>query len=133
MFVTGVHEEAQEDDIHDKFAEFGEIKNLHLPLDRRTGFVKVRAAVLFRCAARLILLRFLFLCILSVLAGLRRARWNYIGLSVCSRVETNCVQGYALVEYETRKAASDAIAGMNGAAFMEQQLGVSFAFLAPSK
>ena len=77
VIVTNLHEEAQEDDVLDKFADYGEVKNIHLNLDRRTGFAK----------------------------------------------------GYALLEFEARSEAEEAIEHMNDSDILGQKVAVDWAFV----
>ena len=41
LVINNVYNEASEEDITNLFREYGEVKNLYLHLDRRSGYTKV--------------------------------------------------------------------------------------------
>jgi RNA recognition motif-containing protein len=41
VFISNLHDETTEADINDKFSKYGTIMNMQMPLDRRSGYVKV--------------------------------------------------------------------------------------------
>jgi RNA-binding protein 8A len=45
VIVTNLHEESMEDDIFDIFSKFGEVKSIHLNMDRKTGYAKGYALI----------------------------------------------------------------------------------------
>jgi len=103
VFVTNVHQEAQEDDILDKFSEYGTVKNIHVNLDRRTGFVKVSLSTQH--------LPFPFYRNFT-----RPIHFPFAN------------QGYALVEFEELKDTQAAIQGLDGKKLLDQVIQVDWAF-----
>ncbi len=47
IFVSNIHPEASEDHIYDLFTEYGSIKNVHINMDRNSGFLKGYALLEF--------------------------------------------------------------------------------------
>jgi RNA-binding protein 8A len=47
IFIRNLNEEVQEDNIHDLLSKFGKIKNLHLNLDKHSGYAKGYCLVQF--------------------------------------------------------------------------------------
>eukprot|EP01135_Chromosphaera_perkinsii_P006425 Nk52_evm1s493 gene=Nk52_evmTU1s493 len=45
VIVTGLHEEANEDDFGERMGDYGTVKSLSMPLDRQTGYIKGYALV----------------------------------------------------------------------------------------
>ncbi|KAG6516245.1 hypothetical protein ZIOFF_026700 [Zingiber officinale] len=120
LLVSGVHEEAQEDDLHNAFREFGQVKNLHLNLDRRTGFVKWLFDIKLLGMAQEKLLwaaeEYLQTILedVTVWMPLGDGKWEWIG--------------YALIEYENFEEAQTAIATLNGTELLTQRIFVDWAF-----
>ena len=126
IFVTGLHEEATEDHIRDKFADFGEIKSLHLNLDRQTGFVKVCPFVPpplpFSPSPFSFSSDHSFSFLSSHGQKSRLFAHNLLLL----------LQGYSLIEYNKYDHAQEAINAMNNTDLLGKRIQCDWAFVKPT-
>jgi len=113
LFVAGVHEEAADDDIVDTFGDHGEVRAVHVNLDRQTGAAKVRTDA-------------------REAAGRARPACRARSLSRCD-ASLSRTQGYALVEFAEKKEAESAIAALDGSELLGSAISVSWAFVEPAK
>ena len=81
ILVTNVHEEASEEDLQELFGDFGEIKNLHMNLDRRTGYVKVGLLIPLEKSSNALVCGHVAL----------RYRWTPIEVYMAGEVQLTCM------------------------------------------
>lgn len=138
--MTGLHEETNEDDLYELFADHGDIKQLHLNLDRRTGYVKASPRAHDR-QDRTTHATKLWAARASDTHKLRPSEARVAGLAlglipisdICSHwrwLALLCArdQGYALIEYGGFKEAQSALSALNGHSLHDQPIVVDWAF-----
>lgn len=109
VIVTGLNEETAEEDVQDFFADFGDIRNLSMPLNRRTGYVMVSVLCLWSQGASF--------------SNLRATPDNPSRSLLVALLTPG--KGYALIEYGTREEAEKAIKETDGQTFLEKTIQTS--------
>lgn len=135
VLVTNVHEEASEEDLQERFGEYGDIQNLHLNLDRRTGYVKVYTSNPIHSVGYL-RVRLDDGAVGSVSSKTETQAPAYHSLPqsylpLLIALPSSITQGYALIEYSTLDEAREAIAQTNNTKLLQQIIHVDFAFVRP--